>query len=131
MRSIEEHEPFDSKLFAKATALATQEEELIEEIARMRREVPGKIVEQRRNTYREVENADEEILRVVDEVAISDAEKGPGVEIGKLERQDRVEGAWNGGIEGLERMVDGLPGSVAKMERAEKAEAYVLGREKK
>ncbi|KAJ8063539.1 hypothetical protein OCU04_007411 [Sclerotinia nivalis] len=37
----EEHEPFDGQLWEKAKALAIREEELVEQIAALRRNVPG------------------------------------------------------------------------------------------
>lgn len=46
------------------------------------------------------------------------------------ERQEMVEGSWRGGVQGLERVLGGMPGVVAKCERAGRAEGYVVGMEK-
>jgi hypothetical protein len=41
-----------------------------------------------------------------------------------------VEGAWRGGVQGLERVMGEMPGVVARCERAGRAEGYVIGMEK-
>lgn len=87
----------------------------------MRREIPRKVVEGERKRYGEVEAQDESWIE-----GLGEGEKGSGVELGELERQSEVEGRWDGGVKGLERMVGSLPESVAKKERAEKVEAYVV-----
>jgi kinetochor protein Mis14/NSL1 len=120
-RSIEEHEPFNTKLFAKAKDLATKEEELIEEIAKLRRETPGNVVEGYKGRYKEVAEGDEMVLG-----GLGEGHRGEGVRLGPLERQDKIEKSWEGGVGGLERMVKTLPETVAKKERAERVEGYVV-----
>jgi kinetochor protein Mis14/NSL1 len=123
--TIEEHEPFDNKTFQKAKDLHAQEEELIEEIARMRREIPPKIVERSRNVYRDLDREDEAGLGLKTESSVKIAsEEGP-YRLPELERQSEFEGGWKKGIDGLERMMATLPGDVAKKERADKVEGYV------
>ena len=51
--------------------------------------------------------------------------------VGLLERQDAVEENWAKGVHGLERLRRTMPESVAKKERAERAETYVIARERK
>ncbi|KAF4628980.1 hypothetical protein G7Y89_g9173 [Cudoniella acicularis] len=130
---IEEHEPFNQKLFEKAKELARQEEDLIEEIATLRRKVPNAVVENTKKRFREETEADEEALRRVDE-RIKQKEKeridrrgGDVLGVGKLERQDEVERNWEKGVKGLEKVVKTMPETVAKCERAGKAETYVNG----
>jgi kinetochor protein Mis14/NSL1 len=122
---IEEHEPFNTKLFEKAKDLARQEEDLIEEIAALRRKMPGVVVEGVKRDYKEGVEGDEEVLRRVEDRDVV-KEKGDVVGIGKLQRQDNVEERWQKGIKGLEGLMRSMPEMVARKERAEKAENYVV-----
>ena len=122
---IEEHEPFNTKLFEKAKDLARQEEDLIEEIAALRRKMPGVVVEGVKRDYKEGVEGDEEVLRRVEDRDVV-KEKGDVVGIGKLLRQNSVEERWQKGIKGLEGLMRSMPEMVARKERAEKAENYVV-----
>jgi kinetochor protein Mis14/NSL1 len=131
-QSIEEHEPFSSRLWEKAKEAARQEEDLIEEIAALRSKMPGVAVENFRDAWK-VED-DERVLReVVEGVKAEDMEElgVGGMGVGTLERGESVEGAWNGAVKGLERLKGSLPECVAKVERAGRAERYVLEKEKR
>jgi kinetochor protein Mis14/NSL1 len=127
---IEEHEPFNTKLFEKAKDLARQEEDLIEEIAALRRKMPGVVVEGVKREYREGVEGDEKVLRKVEEGDVG-GEKGDVVAIGKLLRQDEVEERWQRGVKGLEGLMRSMPEMVARKERAEKAENYVVNGDKR
>lgn len=128
--SIEEHEPFNPRLWEKAKELARQEEDLIEEIAALRRKMPGVAAEQVKAVYKGgIEEDGRALESWVDEARKRDA--GMGVGVGPLERQDSVEGSWKKGVEGLERLRGSLPECVAKGERAQRAEAYVIAPERK
>ncbi|KAG4436998.1 hypothetical protein IFR05_007502 [Cadophora sp. M221] len=119
---IEEHEPFNTKLFERAKDLARQEEDLIEEIATLRRKVPGKVAEKVKREYREGVEADEAVLASLEEQREREhADLG----VGRLERQEQVEKGWEKGVKGLEGLMRTMPETVARKERAEKAEAYV------
>jgi len=121
-RSVEEFENFDPRLWERAKELARQEEEMVEEIAALRRKVPGVAVEQVRKGEKGPE-MDEEMLRSwVEKRRGDDASMG----ILPLERQEDVERDWAKGLQGLKRLKKGLPEMAAKKERAETAEAYVL-----
>ncbi|KUJ10686.1 uncharacterized protein LY89DRAFT_540172, partial [Mollisia scopiformis] len=122
---IEEHEPFNTKLFEHAKDLARQEEDLIEEIAALRRKMPGVVTDHVKRNYREGTETDEKVLKVVEDKVVG-REKGVadmGVE--RLERQDQVEANWGKGVKGLEGLMRTLPETVARKERAERAEEYV------
>jgi kinetochor protein Mis14/NSL1 len=122
---IEEHEPFNTKLFEKAKDLARQEEDLIEEIAALRRKVPGVVVEGVKREYKEGVEGDDEALRRVEERHAS-REKGDVIGISTLERQNNVEESWQRGVKGLEGLKRSMPGMVARKEEAEEAEKYVV-----
>ncbi|TVY31927.1 hypothetical protein LSUB1_G007924, partial [Lachnellula subtilissima] len=100
----EEYEPFNAKLFSRAKDLARQEEDLIEEIAALRRTVPGKVVEATKKGYREGVEADEEAVRGVEERVRGGVVKGDVVGVRALDRQGDVEAGWKEGVEGLQRV---------------------------
>ena len=129
--TIEEHEPFNPKLWERAKELARQEEDLIEEIASLRRNVPGVAVESVREAFKGGLEDDERILAGALEGVKSRDVETEGMRVGTLERQDDVEAAWRRGVKGLEGLKGSLPEFVAKAERAGRAEAYVLEKEKR
>ena len=122
---IEEHEPFNTKLFEKAKDLARQEEELIEEIAALRRKIPGSVAENTKREYKEGIESDEEQLRRRGELVKEQTRAQ--MDLGAFERQDGVESNWEKGIKGLERLMKTMPEMVARKERAERAEAVAVG----
>lgn len=134
---IEEHEPFDSRLWDKAKDYARQEEDLIEEIAALRRKMPGVAVEGAKKAYRDGMEADETTLknwteRMIEQDGVNSRKDGTGVlGVGELERLGEVERTWTRGVSGLEGLQRTLPEVVAKGDRAKRAEDYVLTREKK
>ena len=122
---IEEHETFNTKLFEKAKELAREEEELIEEIAALRRRVPGEVAEHARKAYKEGIEGDDEALRRREELAKEESKAKMG--LGALERQDGVEKNWEHGVKGLGRLMKTMPETVARKERAERAEGVAIG----
>lgn len=124
-RSIEQHEPFNPKLWERAKELARQEEDLIEEIAALRRKMPGVAAENVKSGFKREIEADEKALRGRLE-ASGERESKAWLGVGKLERQEEVERAWDRGVEGLGRLKKTMPEMLAKKEKAEKVEEYVL-----
>ncbi len=132
---IEEYEPFSDKLRDRAAKLLQQEEELLLELAQVRREAPVKAKEMWQKE-----------LVWVDELSGSELAKdeGPRAEVGdgdvkmegtddvvdlrvdRLERQQEVEASWKRGTEGLVRLKGELPQVAAKMERARRVGDCVL-----
>jgi len=122
-KSIEEHEPLNPKLWERAKELARQEEDLIEEIAALRRKMPGVAVENVKSAYKGGVEDDERILEAFRERV---GKEDVGLGVGELERTEDVEASWKRGVKGLEGLKGSLPEYVAKAERAGKAEGYVL-----
>lgn len=122
---IEEHELFNTRLFENAKQRAREEEELTEEIAALRRKVPGSVAETTKRMYKDGVEGDEEELRRREELAKE--EGGARMGFGALERQEVVENNWEKGIKGLERLMKTMPEMVARKERAERAEAVATG----
>lgn len=118
-------EPLDTKLFARAADLTRQEEDLRIEIAGLRRTAPLKAVEAWKAQYKSSIEADEEVLRAARE-NVAKEEHGNQLGIERLERQEEVERSWARGVEGLENLKKGMPGTAARMEGAKKAGDYVI-----
>ena len=128
---IEVHEPLNNKLFERAKDLARQEEELVEEIAAVRRSMPAVAVEKATVTYKEGMQEDEEGLRMMEERISAEEREGIELGVGKLERQPDMEANWTKAIMGLERLKKTMPETVAKKERAQRAENYVTASDRK
>lgn len=126
-KEIEEHEPFDSRLHERAKALAQEEADLIEEIARLKRTVPSSLVENAKKGFGGVED-DERVLATVEGRAMERAgnERGIGEGVGRMERQHEMEATWKRAVRGAKGFEYTLPELVAKKERAETVEGYVL-----
>jgi kinetochor protein Mis14/NSL1 len=122
---IEEHEPFNTKLFERAKELAREEEELIEEIAALRRKIPRIVTENTKRGYKEGIEGDEEALKMRE--ALLKEEGGAHMGLETLERQEGVESHWEKGVKGLERLMRTMPETVARKERAERAEGVAIG----
>jgi kinetochor protein Mis14/NSL1 len=122
---IEEHEPFNTKLFERAKDLARQEEDLIEEIAALRRKMPGVVMENVKKQYKEDGERDDGVLRELDDGILKEARES-GLGVRALERQSEMEMNWGKGVKGLESLMRTMPETVARKERAAKAETYVL-----
>ncbi len=129
--SIEEHEPLNSKLFDRAKQLARQEEDLIEEIAALRRRMPAMAVEAAKGAYKDGIEGDEVKLRTALDSVREQEKQGADLEVQSLERQEAVEESWTRGVKGLENLKRTMPETVAKKERAERAENYVITPERR
>jgi len=127
VREVEEWEAFDVRKWERAKELARMEEDLVEEIAALRKGVPTSVVESVKSNYKSGVEGDEA------ELARRDAVREEDVDIGvrELERQEQTEKGWKRGVEGLGRLKRTMPEMVAKAERAREAERYVVGKEGK
>lgn len=123
MHQNEEYEPLDSKLHSRAAELYRKEEDLLEEIAALKREVPLQAAANWREALKGGIELDEGNLRNAERINDGQDVK---LDVGKRERQSEVERTWGKGIEGLGRLKREMPGTTARMERAKKAADYVL-----
>lgn len=99
-----------------------QEEALLLEVGRLRREAPAKAAEMRREA---LQKEIEDVLRDIND----GGDEGGDVELGveKLERMEDVEASYKRGVQGLVRLKTELPATAARMEQAKRAGEYVLG----
>ncbi|CCU75718.1 Mis14 domain protein [Blumeria hordei DH14] len=126
LRETEEHEPFDTRLLERAKDLARQEEDLVEEIAALRRLAPAQIFETVKSAYSQSLETDEQIIRNLEQHAETSEQRPINLGIQALERQEMVEGDWARSVQGLKILMHSIPEMVAKKERAEMVEEYVL-----
>ncbi|RKF60074.1 putative kinetochore protein [Erysiphe neolycopersici] len=123
---IEEYESFNTRLFQQAQKLAQEEEDLIEEIARLRRTVPAKIVESVKTEFKEGIEANEAALKTLKEhVELSSVVKSSVLNITALEREEAIEKDWDKSIQGLANLMRSIPEMVAKKVRTEEVEKYL------
>lgn len=138
------YEPFDTYKRQQVADLVTQEEELLEQVAAMKRTVPADVAAKMTAQLDRAAARDEEQLqRKLDSVArvarggaastataaagmASATTKPPAMEIiPQLERQEDVEERFQVAVGALGRLKRDMPSVVAKMERARVAGEYV------
>lgn len=118
-----EYEPWDGRLRDRVEDLARQEEELLNEIAALKKSVPASVAAAYARRLKEEAARDEEALQerkkqpVFEEVAL---------DVPLLERQEAVEDTHRKAVEGLGRVKREMPATVARMERARVAGEYVI-----
>ncbi|KAI0419868.1 hypothetical protein F5X98DRAFT_60783 [Xylaria grammica] len=134
-------EPFDARKRARVEALTTEEEDLLRDIAHLKKSVPGTVAGAWAEAARKGVKDDEEALERVnlaaaqfgklttsDPSAAAAAAAGDGsvLAITPLEHQDNVETSFGDAVRGLGRLKKEMPAVVARMERARKAGEYVI-----
>lgn len=87
--------------------------------------MPAQVVENVKTGYKQGVEADEAILSQMEERAEATEKGEADLGLGRLERQENVEREWARGVKGLEGLMSTLPETVARKERAEKAESYI------
>ncbi|GAW13644.1 hypothetical protein ANO14919_030310 [Xylariales sp. No.14919] len=128
-------EPFDARKRARVEALTTEEEDLLRDIAHLKKSVPGTVAGAWAEAARKGVKDDEEALERVNlaaaqfgKLTTSDPSAGDGsvLAITPLEHQDDVETSFGDAVRGLGRLKKEMPAVVARMERARKAGEYVI-----
>jgi kinetochor protein Mis14/NSL1 len=126
----EQHEPFDGRKRERVVQLAGQEEDLLREIAALKRKVPQAAA---RDWKERVASGIEGDERALEECKVR-VERLVGEEDGlllggdvrPLERQEGVERAFGDAVRTLGQLKGDMPATVAKMERARVAGEYVI-----
>ncbi|KAI1427642.1 hypothetical protein F5Y12DRAFT_144231 [Xylaria sp. FL1777] len=135
-------EPFDARKRARLEALTAEEEDLLRDIAHLKKSVPGAVAGTWAEAARKGIKEDEEALEKANlaaaqfgkpaaagtstEGAGGEGGAGSGLAITPLERQDDVEKSFGDAVRGLGRLKREMPAVVARMERARKAGEYVV-----
>ncbi|KAI1385529.1 uncharacterized protein F4822DRAFT_445486 [Hypoxylon trugodes] len=130
----EVYEPFDARKRARVEDLTREEEDLLRDIAALKKSVPQTAASAWADAARKSVVEDEQALAAVNE-RINAGSSGQGVEnegtllgdVGKgLERQGDVEESYEDAIRGLGKLKREMPSVVARMERARSAGEYVV-----
>jgi kinetochor protein Mis14/NSL1 len=129
---------FDPRLRARVEELAREEEDLLRDIAALKKSVPGNAATAYSEAFRDSLKKDEEALEAAKEEESAAAgggaetsrekeNRGAGtLNLDKLERQDDVQRAYSRAVEGLAKLKREMPAVVARMERARNAGSYVV-----
>ncbi|KAH7058982.1 hypothetical protein B0J12DRAFT_379666 [Macrophomina phaseolina] len=116
--ATEEFEPIDTRLVDKIRALEAQKETLTEKVADLRREAPKKAAEAYQEAFVKESEEIERRAREREETAVCSA-AGTKLEAGEMRRWDDVEQMWERGTQNLVDLKDGLPGTTARVSRAQ------------
>lgn len=124
----EAYEPWDARLRQRVEDLAREEEDLLNEIAALKKSVPGAIATAATNEFKAAAAADEAAFEAAkkakeDEAREMEAEVLP---LEAMERRGEVKEAFGGAVGGLGRLKKTMPATVAKMERARVAGEYTV-----
>ncbi|KAI1489926.1 hypothetical protein F5X96DRAFT_670188 [Biscogniauxia mediterranea] len=132
-RPDEVYEPFDARKRARVEDLTREEEDLLRDIAALKKSVPAAAAAAWAEAARRGVADDERALASMNGVVATEQrdgedgereEEGKGVK--KLERQDDVESSYGAAVRGLGRLKREMPSVVARMERARGAGEYVV-----
>ncbi|KAI1249314.1 hypothetical protein MGN70_008926 [Eutypa lata] len=129
------YEPFDARKRARVEDLTREEEDLLRDIAHLKRGVPSSVAAAWAEAARRGVREDEEALAAVNTdgvVVVGKEEEGGGggeggaLKVERLERQDDVERGYESAVRGLGRLKREMPAVVARMQRARDAGQYVV-----
>ncbi|KAF7534165.1 hypothetical protein G7054_g6483 [Neopestalotiopsis clavispora] len=134
--------PFDPRLRARVEDLTREEEDLLRDIAALKKSVPAATAAAHAEAFKTGLKQDEEALEAAktknattaggddsDGADAAEREKavgGGGLNLDKLERQEDVELAYGRAVQGLAKLKREMPAVVARMERARAAGSYVV-----
>lgn len=129
------YEPFDARKRARVEDLTREEEDLLRDIAHLKRGVPSSVAAAWAEAARRGVREDEEALAAVNTdgvVVVGKEEEGGGggeggaLKVERLERQDDVVRGYESAVRGLGRLKREMPAVVARMQRARDAGQYVV-----
>ncbi|KAL0939696.1 uncharacterized protein CTRU02_206306 [Colletotrichum truncatum] len=124
----EAYEPWDARLRQRVEDLAREEEDLLNEIAALKKSVPGSVAAATTQAFKNSTAADEAAIEAAkkaseDDLKARDAEVLP---LEEMERQGETKEAFGTVVEGLGKLKKDMPATVAKMERARVAGEYTV-----
>jgi kinetochor protein Mis14/NSL1 len=122
--SMVELEPFDAKLAQRIQALSAQIEHQTLQLANLRRKAPQETAQKFTQSF-EKQSEEYEARLKADEQAKIEVAKATSVDVGNVERIDEMQNTWKKGNDELAALKSGLGGTVARMERAQKAAEIV------
>ena len=120
-----EIEPFDTKLAQRIQALSQQIESQTLQLANLRRSAPAETSQRFQQSYTKAAKQDDARLHRFSEEKLEEAQN-TNMDMGEVQRLNEVQATWHDGSKSLMALKSGLGGTVAKMERAQRA-VDVLG----
>lgn len=126
-------EPFDARKRARVEELAREEEDLMREIASLKKTVPAATAKQYAETFWAGLQEDQEGFEAA-KASVGEEQGGEEKKkqrvllegLGQVERREDIEKGYRGVVETLGRLKREMPATVAKMERARVAGEYVV-----
>ncbi|SPO04435.1 uncharacterized protein DNG_07120 [Cephalotrichum gorgonifer] len=124
------YEPFDERKQQRVLDLAREEEDLLAEIAALKRNAPPRVAASFSEGIKEGLKADEAAMDERDAAVceVDQAEVGAGLDVAGIGEDG--EERWRGAVGGLGRLKREMAAVVAKMERARVAGEYVITQRK-
>ncbi|KAI0542618.1 hypothetical protein GGR58DRAFT_453031 [Xylaria digitata] len=119
-------EPFDARKRARVEALTAEEEDLLRDIAHLKKSVPGTVAGAWAEATRKGVKDDEDALEKTNLAATTSDTAASRLALAPLERQEEIEASFGDAVRGLGRLKKEMPAVVARMERARKAGEYVV-----
>lgn len=124
----EELDVYDTRLASKILSLSSQIETLNLQLANLRRQAPSRAAEAWvRDQKGEDEGLEAERERVVGEL-VREAGRDVGTGAEGLQRWEDLGRTWERGLGTLERVREGVGGTVGRLERAQRAGEYLQGK---
>ena len=122
------YEPFDAERRQRVADLITQEEKLLEEVAALKRSVPGQAAAEAASRVGDAIRRDEDLLQAREARVLAQAreEGGAALAVDGAQRQQSVEEGFAAAVGALGRLKRDMPAVVARMERARVAGEYVV-----
>lgn len=109
-------------------ALSAQIENQTLQLANLRRNAPAETARKFQDSFTQQSDEFDARLRKQEEAELEAARRAK-LEVGEMERLDEVRGTWEKGAEELGELKARMGGTMAKMERAQRAVEFVEGRE--
>ncbi|KAI9680731.1 MAG: hypothetical protein M1817_004171 [Caeruleum heppii] len=128
--STEDFEPYDPHLTTTAATLSAQIENLILSTTALRRRAAPSVTEKYADALEAALAADDAafLAALPEDSSPRDAAcRMEDAEVLRLQRREEMERAWGRSLTGLVELREGLPGTVAKLERAGRAVEYLEG----
>ncbi|TDZ15598.1 Kinetochore protein mis14 [Colletotrichum orbiculare MAFF 240422] len=124
----EAYEPWDARLRQKVEDLAREEEDLLNEIAALKKSIPGNVAAATTHEFKTSTAADEAALEAAKKAKEEELKAAGGdlLPLDELERQSEMKEAYGSAVGQLGRLKKDMPATVAKMERARVAGEYTV-----
>ncbi|KAF6825521.1 hypothetical protein CPLU01_10234 [Colletotrichum plurivorum] len=124
----EAYEPWDARLRQRVEDLAREEEDLLNEIAALKKSVPGAVAAAAAQEFKASTAADEAAVEAAKRATEEELERREGevLPLEEMERRGETKEAYGGAVGRLGRLKKEMPATVAKMERARVAGEYTV-----